>query len=106
MNKNQNIFHLFLLIFTAFIWGNAFVAQSVGADYVGPFTFLAIRTWMALVLLIPFMWAQYKKVHLECEFSLAPDGLYVNNFGIFYETCSAVKICCKIFETINRCRYR
>ena len=65
MNKNQNIFHLFLLIFTAFIWGNAFVAQSVGADYVGPFTFLAIRTWMALVLLIPFMWAQYKKVHLD-----------------------------------------
>ena len=30
---------LVMLFMTAFIWGTAFVAQSVGMDYVGPFTF-------------------------------------------------------------------
>ena len=28
-----------LLMLAALIWGTAFVAQSVGMDYVGPFTF-------------------------------------------------------------------
>ena len=31
-------------ILTAFIWGTAFTAQSVGADYVGPLTFNALRS--------------------------------------------------------------
>ena len=29
-----------LLVLTALIWGCAFVAQSVGMDYVGPFTLM------------------------------------------------------------------
>lgn len=33
-----------LLFMAAFIWGTAFVAQSVGMDYVGPFTFNGIRS--------------------------------------------------------------
>ena len=28
-----------MLLLTAFIWGTAFVAQSVGMDYLGPFSF-------------------------------------------------------------------
>ncbi len=32
-----------ILFLTAVIWGVAFVAQSVGMDYVGPFTFSAVR---------------------------------------------------------------
>lgn len=28
-----------MLLLTAFIWGTAFVAQSVGMDYLEPFTF-------------------------------------------------------------------
>ncbi len=32
-----------LLVLTALIWGCAFVAQSVGMDYVGPFTFNMAR---------------------------------------------------------------
>lgn len=37
--------NLLLLFLTAFIWGTAFVAQSVGMDHIGPFTFNAIRPW-------------------------------------------------------------
>ncbi len=33
-----------LLLLTATIWGVAFVAQSVGMDYVGPFTFNVMRS--------------------------------------------------------------
>ena len=33
-----------ILLLTATIWGVAFVAQSVGMEYVGPYTFNAVRT--------------------------------------------------------------
>ena len=41
--------HSLLLLLTAFIWGVAFVAQSVGMDYVGPFTFTASRSLIGAV---------------------------------------------------------
>ena len=42
-----------LLLLTATIWGVAFVAQSVGMDYVGPFTFNAVRCLIGGVVLLP-----------------------------------------------------
>lgn len=42
-----------LLFLTATIWGVAFVAQSVGMDYVGPFTFNAARNLIGGIVLIP-----------------------------------------------------
>lgn len=45
--------HTFLLLLTAFIWGVAFVAQSVGMDYVGPWTFTAARSIIGAIFLIP-----------------------------------------------------
>ena len=50
MNKTKNTF---LLLLTAFIWGIAFVAQSVGMDYVGPLTFNASRFIIGAIFLIP-----------------------------------------------------
>lgn len=40
-----------LLLLAATIWGTAFVAQSVGMDYVGPFTFLASRSVIGALVL-------------------------------------------------------
>ena len=45
----------FLLALTALIWGCAFVAQSVGMDYLGPFTFNSIRCLMGGIVLIPVL---------------------------------------------------
>ena len=45
-----------LLLLTATIWGVAFVAQSVGMDYVGPFTFNCIRCLIGAVVLVPCIW--------------------------------------------------
>ena len=42
-----------LLALTAFIWGTAFVAQSVGMDYIGPFTFNGIRSFIGALTLVP-----------------------------------------------------
>ncbi len=42
-----------MLLLTAAIWGVAFVAQSVGMDYVEPFTFNAVRSIIGGLVLIP-----------------------------------------------------
>ena len=42
-----------LLILTAIIWGGAFVAQRVGMDYVGPFTFNGVRFALGAFTLLP-----------------------------------------------------
>ncbi len=42
-----------MLLLTALIWGCAFVAQSVGMDYVGPFTFNCVRCILGSIILIP-----------------------------------------------------
>ncbi len=45
-----------MLFLTAFIWGTAFVAQSVGMDYLGPFTFNGIRSLIGGAALLPCIW--------------------------------------------------
>jgi len=44
-----------LLLVTATIWGFAFVAQRVGMDYVGPFTFNGIRFALGSLVLLPMI---------------------------------------------------
>ena len=41
------------LILATVIWGGAFVAQSVGMDHVGPFTFQTLRCTLAALFLFP-----------------------------------------------------
>ena len=42
-----------LLLLCAMIWGAAFVAQSEGMQYVGPFTMGATRFFLAGLVLLP-----------------------------------------------------
>ena len=42
-----------LLLTAALIWGSAFVAQKSGMDYIEPFTFNGIRTFIGGLVLIP-----------------------------------------------------
>ena len=44
-----------LLLLAAIIWGIAFVAQSVGMDYVGGFTFNAVRSLIGAAVLVPLI---------------------------------------------------
>ena len=42
-----------ILLLTTVIWGCAFVAQSVGMDHIGPFTFQAVRCLLGVLALLP-----------------------------------------------------
>lgn len=45
-----------MLLTTALIWGVAFVAQSVGMDYIGAFTFNCVRSLIGGAVLLPCIW--------------------------------------------------
>ena len=51
--KTGQMKNSFLLLLTAFIWGVAFVAQSVGGEAVGCFTFNGVRSLIGALVLIP-----------------------------------------------------
>lgn len=44
------------ILLATLIWGSTFVAQSVGMDYIGPFTFQAVRCGLALIGLLPVIY--------------------------------------------------
>ena len=44
-----------LLLLTSVIWGFAFVAQRIGMDYVGPFTFNGVRFALGSLVLLPLI---------------------------------------------------
>jgi len=50
-----------LLLLTAAIWGFAFVAQRVGMNYMGPFTFNALRFSLGALSLLPLLLSRHRK---------------------------------------------
>lgn len=52
MNKKS---HVLMLFIAAFLWGTTFVAQSIGAGHVGAWTYLAGRSWIAVIFLTPII---------------------------------------------------
>ncbi len=79
-----------ILILTAAIWGFAFTAQSVGMDYVGPFTFNAARSFIAaIVLLVVICVTKLKKCGKTATTSR--------------KTLIAGGICCGICLTVATC---
>ena len=54
MNKRS---HIFMLLMASVLWGTTFVAQAIGADLVGPYTYLAGRSWIAVAFLTPVVHA-------------------------------------------------
>lgn len=100
-----------LLLLAALIWGVAFVAQSVGMDYMGPFTFNGARFLMGSAVLVPVIVFRRKKADpagggqartdrseakenagkaalmggVCCGLALCPAALF-QQFGILYTT--------------------
>lgn len=99
--KKEQIRGSLLLFLAAIIWGVAFVAQSVGMDYVGPFTFNCVRTLIGGIVLIPCIaflnrgkakkkmtLTQKKKLLLGgiCCGAALTTGSTLQQFGIMYTT--------------------
>lgn len=63
-----------ILLLTAVIWGSGFVAQSVGMDYIGPFTFTAIRNFLGAAVLLPLvLWKRTGRIQSEEKAASAKD---------------------------------
>lgn len=56
----------FALLAATIIWGSAFVAQSVGMDKIGPFTFQAVRCFLAVIFLCLVNFLSRPKAFLSC----------------------------------------
>ncbi len=50
-----------ILLLAAAIWGFAFVAQRVGMDYVGPYTYNGVRFSLGVLVLLPFFYKRLSK---------------------------------------------
>jgi drug/metabolite transporter (DMT)-like permease len=82
-----------LLLVTAFIWGLAFVAQKSGMDFVGPFTYNALRFILGSIFLLPIIFFVSRKKrkatkHLVLYSMIAGLLLFLaisfQQIGIFY----------------------
>lgn len=51
--RKDNLYGSFLLMLCAVIWGSSFVAQTTGAEFVGPFTFITMRSLLGATALLP-----------------------------------------------------
>lgn len=60
------------LLFATVIWGSAFIAQSVGMDYIGPFTFQTMRSVLAVPFLIVVVFAFERDLSVSVKKWLDP----------------------------------
>ena len=82
--RQNTLVHSFLLLLAAAIWGSAFVAQSVGMDYIGPFTFSAIRNTIGFIVLIPVsIWSRHA----------FPENSKGHRFGLSKQTVTGGIVC-------------
>ena len=100
MNK-KSLQSSLLLFLAAFIWGVAFVAQSVGMDYMGPYTFNGARFIMGSMVLLPLVLYRRKSPKVDrklfgsakvtvtggicCGLALCSAALF-QQYGILYTT--------------------
>ena len=80
---NKKVFSLICVVSCSFIWGTAFVAQDMGMDYIGPYTFSAVRLLLGFLTLLPFFFIfEFKKVK-ETKLSLNIIFSYLFFLGFF-----------------------
>lgn len=82
MNKNSLRGESMLLL-TAFIWGIAFVAQRVGGDIVGPFTFNAVRMFIGGFTLLPCIYLLRNKSTIKKEQAVTKKQLLSKNKKLY-----------------------
>jgi drug/metabolite transporter (DMT)-like permease len=83
----------FILLFVATIWGLAFVAQRIGMDHVGPFTFNGLRFVLGCLSLMPFLYFKRKKIAQSSKQGFGKAGLISGLFlfsGISFQQVGLV----------------
>jgi drug/metabolite transporter (DMT)-like permease len=73
--KSDTIKSDLVLLLAASIWGLAFVAQRIGMDHVGPFTFNGLRFVLGGLSLLPFVWMSRKNTYTGSDRNLIKSGM-------------------------------
>ena len=97
---NNNI----LLVLTALIWGCAFVAQSVGMDFVGPFTFNMARFLIGAIVLLPVIWFMDRQRKTGAEKGAGQKTLIIGGIccGIALAVASTLQQWGILFTTVGK----
>ncbi len=83
----------FILLFVATIWGFAFVAQRIGMDHVGPFTFNGLRFVLGCLSLLPIIFFQRNLPLVQNNTDLIKSGIISGIFlfsGISFQQVGIV----------------
>ena len=83
----------FILLFVATIWGFAFVAQRMGMDHVGPFTFNGLRFVLGCLSLLPIIYFQRNSPSAKTNTGLIKSGIISGIFlflGISFQQVGLV----------------
>lgn len=87
-----------ILMLTALIWGTGFVSQSIGTGYVGPCTFLAMRSYIGGIALLPCIFFLGKVAPSDSGSAVKKDTKTLIIGGI---CCGAALFCASIFQQIG-----
>ena len=80
---NKKLISLICAISCSFLWGTAFIAQDMGMDYIGPFSFTTGRMFLGFIVLIPFfLFFELKKIK-ERKFSYNTILIYIAFLAFF-----------------------
>ena len=93
-----------LLVLTALICGCAFVAQSVGMDYVGPFTFNMARFLIGAIVLLPVIWFMDRQRKTGAEKGAGQKTLIIGGIccGIALAVASTLQQWGILFTTVGK----
>ena len=80
---NKKIFSLSCAILCSLIWGTAFVAQDMGMDFIGPYTFTAGRMFLGFMALLPFFFIFEFKKTVKSNLSIKTILFYLLLLGFF-----------------------
>ena len=80
---NKKIFSISCAILCSFIWGTAFVAQDMGMDFIGPYTFTSGRMFLGFLALLPFFFIFEFKKTLKSNLNIKTILFYLLLLGFF-----------------------
>jgi len=88
---NKKLISLVCAVSCSFIWGSAFIAQDMGMDYIGPFSFTSGRMFLGFISLVPFFFIfEFKKIKKK-NFSYNIILFYLSLLGFFLSGGNALQ---------------
>ena len=88
---NKKLISLVCAVSCSFIWGSAFIAQDMGMDYIGPFSFTSGRMFLGFISLVPFFFIfEFRKIK-EKKFSYNIILFYLSLLGFFLSGGNALQ---------------